>query len=371
MLKRLLVLACVPAGGAEVVQRGGLAVAITQVPAQGQRAVGRRRRVLGPPGHPVRVGQAVVQVCLPEPVAAAPRRRQAQLEDLHPHRVEHHLPLEVRPHGGGQLPHRPVHAGDLPHQGDQQGALGGEPGQRGGVVGQRQRVGRWRRPVAGPGVGGREQQVVGGRGGVQGEAEQPVRCHVVIALGGQLAGVGAQQVVAAVPVGRHLVDQVRLGQRGQRAPCPGHRGVRERGHGVHTHLGRRYQSEQVERGGLLGAQRPVGPGEHRPHRAALVTARAQRVQSLPLVGQLLGDDRQRAAHPVRHDAQRQRQPGAQPHDLGDRRRLGLGPALADDPPHQGQRLGLGQQVHRQPTGALGGGQPVQAVPRGHQHQAAR
>jgi hypothetical protein len=69
------------------------------------------------------------------------------------------------------------------------------------------------------------------------------------------------------------------------------------------------------------------------------------------------------------NAQRQRQPRAQPGQLGDRRGFGAGPDGADAQAEQFQRLGVGEDVKGEQARAMGRGQPGELIPARDQHQA--
>ncbi|MFF7979844.1 hypothetical protein ACFZDK_12030 [Streptomyces sp. NPDC007901] len=110
----------------------------------------------------------------------------------------------------------------------------------------------------------------------------------VLVLQGAFGGVGAQQVVAAVPAGRALGEQMGAGQLGQQRADPGRvvaRDGRRRGRGD---VRARVQGQQPQQPGRAGAQRPVRPGEHRPYVPGRVRV-GERVQAAVRGAQFVRD----------------------------------------------------------------------------------
>src|SRR5580693_742385 len=130
--------------------------------------------------------------------------------------------LQVPVQDGGQPGHvtRPALGGGVQRDRDQGGAFGVEPAAR--LAGGRQLGGRRADGLeAGPVVPfGRDEGVHGAGGDAQVVVEQagqrgPLTIDAVFG-GGELTGVGAQQVVHAVPAAAGRVDEVRAGQQGER-----------------------------------------------------------------------------------------------------------------------------------------------------------
>ena len=93
--------------------------------------------------------------------------------------------------------------------------------------------------------------------------------HPVPAWLGRLGQVGAGQHV------KHLAGMV-------------HGTVSERSGGIRVQIEAGVQAQEPEQSGGLSVQVPIRPGEHRPHRRALVPAGFQRIQSVLRVSQFSG-----------------------------------------------------------------------------------
>jgi hypothetical protein len=129
------------------------------------------------------------------------------------------------------------------------------------------------------------------------------------------------------------------------------------------------QPEQLRR----RAELPIRPGVHRPEAGGRL-AGIQRVQRPAGRSQRRGQGRQRVVRagggPRGGNGQRQRQPCAQPDELGHCLRLGLDPPGAQPPRQQLAGLLLGEQAEGQQPGAPGCGQPGELAAAGDHHQAA-
>ena len=184
---------------------------------------------------------------------------------------------------------------------DSRTACAGQPS--GGVRGDR-RQGRafgvepatWRRPGRrGPGTGvaggrdpgpaiglGRVQRVHRGGGGGQVVVEQAGQVAARASSSpfsvARLAGVGAQQVVHAVPAGAGGVDEVGPGELVEHAAGVVEAGAGQRGRGEGVHVGAGVQAEQPEHARGVGRQVLDRPGEHRGHGRARVAAGVEQVQ---------------------------------------------------------------------------------------------
>ena len=270
---------------------------------------------------------------------------------------------------------------------DEDGAFGVEPVARPGrgrQLGGRRADRLEARPVL---PFGRDEDVHGAGGDAQVVVEQAGHRGQLAARAvfgrGELTGVGAQQVVQAVPAGPDRVDEVRAGEQGERVlglgggdggACAVGGAAGQRGDGVGVEIGTRVQADQPERPRGGGRQVPVGPGEHAADRGPLVAARVEQVKPPLLPRQLprqFGQAavRARGGQLGRHP-QRQRQPRALGRQLGRRVGLGVDP-VADQRPQQPDRVGGGQHVEREPPRPVPRDQPGQRVAAGHHHQAGR
>jgi hypothetical protein len=162
-------------------------------------------------------------------------------------------------------------------------------------------------------------------GGVQVVVEEAIHGRVpdrlaVVRLG-LLSGVGAEQVVEGVAAGRVLGKQVRAGQLGQRRTGLIRLDRGEAGCGGEAYVRPRVQAQQPEQPRRGGAQRAVGPGEHRSDVGGEVTP-IKGIERAGRLAQLGGEDGQREAGAGRGagggDGQRQRQPRAAGDDVVDR-----------------------------------------------------
>jgi len=245
-------------------------------------------------------------------------------------------PGVVRP-GSAADEGRAQHPGELPCAGavarvggeldssEQHGVLGAEPGHRA--------LGRAGLARADPRLSWRH----GGRlevridqhrcvpGGVQVVVEEAMHGRVpdllaVVRLG-LLGGIGAEQVVEGVAAGRLLGEQVRAGQLGQRRAGPVRLDRGEAGRGGEADVRPRVQAQQPEQPRRGGAQRAVGPREHRADVGGQVTP-IEGIERAGRLAQLGGEDSQREAGAGRGagggDGQGQRQPRAAGDDVIDR-----------------------------------------------------
>ena len=133
------------------------------------------------------------------------------------------------------------------------------------------------------------------------------------------------------------------------------------------------QAEQPEDPPGVGVQRPVRQVEGPPYPGLLVAVDVQRgergrrraARRRSRRCSATGGGEVGGGHP-----QRQRQVGADPGQLGRRRRLGRHPIRPEDRGQQGVRLVRAEHVEGQAVGAVAGEQAGQPVPAGDQHQAA-
>jgi hypothetical protein len=184
--------------------------------------------------------------------------------------------------------------------------------------------------------------------------------------------VGPEQVVEAEPVGHLLLDQVRLGQSGQRRGDLANPGTGQAGRRAHRDVRAGMQPEQPEQAGRLGPQGAVGPGEHRAYVGGPVPV-VERVQAAARLGQRVGQHGEGEAGPGGgaggHDGQGQRKPGAGGNDLVDGSGLAGDPVRPEPPGQQPAGVGAGEWVQDDRPGAVGD-QPGQFVAAGHDDQAA-
>ena len=188
-----------------------------------------------------------------------------------------------------------------------------------------------------------------------------------------LGGVGAQQVVEGEPPGNLLGHQVRGRQLGQ---GPVRRLSRDSGQASRGGLGDirpGVQAQQPEHPGGRLAEATVRPGEHRSCAAGVISG-VEGVQPPAFAAQGGGHGGERVLRPGGGagggDVEGQRQPRAQHDELGGGRWLGGDPLRAEAPAQQGEGLGIGEHIHGQHAGAVGGDQPGQLTAAGHQDQAA-
>jgi hypothetical protein len=189
---------------------------------------------------------------------------------------------------------------------------------------------------------------------------------------GQFSGVGAQQVMEGVTARFVLGEQVGLAQFGEQAADLGQGEAGQAGGGVEGDIRARGQAEQPEHPCCLRGQLPAGPGERGPDAGGRVPG-VQRGQPPLLVAQFPGQRGQREARVGQRarggDGQRQRQPGAQPDELGGRARLGGEPLRAQATGQQFTCVAVGEHVQGERVRTFGGDQPGQRVSAGDQHQA--
>ena len=176
-----------------------------------------------------------------------------------------------------------------------------------------------------------------------------------------------------VTAGGVLGDQVRAGKFGQqvarlRQLHVGQAGGR-RGRDVRAGMDAQ-QSEQPRR---RRAELLIRPGEYRTDAGGRVTG-IQRVQRPASGTQFRGQVLERVlgagGGPRGSNGQRQRQPCAQPDELGHGFRVRLHSPGAKPPGQQLAGLLLGEQAEGQQPGSLDGGQPRELAAAGDHHQAA-
>ena len=188
----------------------------------------------------------------------------------------------------------------------------------------------------------------------------------------ELAGIAAQQVVHGVPARPGGLDQVSARQHVKQAAGPRHGAAEERGGGVTIKIGTPVQARQPERPRGGGIKVPVRPGEHGPHRGALISPCVKHVQPRLILqfAHQVGESPGRVhGGEFGGHTQRQRQPGA----LRGQRRGGLGVGVnpaADQPAQQADRIRHRQQVQVQALRTIPGHQAGQRVAAGHQRHAA-
>ena len=169
---------------------------------------------------------------------------------------------------------------------DQGGPFGIQPGQRRRGVGHRRRRAGGRKDAGPPVPLARQQRVHRGGGGAQVIAEQAGQRHLPVVLGvadgGEFAGIGAQQIMHAVPARPGELSQVRAGQHIERAlGLPdGAASQCSRGVAVKVQAGVQAQEPEQASGGRVEV--PAGPGKHGPHGGPGIPRSVQQVQS-PLV----------------------------------------------------------------------------------------
>ncbi|OLB76527.1 MAG: hypothetical protein AUI14_18550 [Actinobacteria bacterium 13_2_20CM_2_71_6] len=136
----------------------------------------------------------------------------------------------------------------------------------------------------------RDQQVHGRHGGRQVAVEQPG--HRATALGQRIrleaepGGIGAQQVVLAVPGDPDGFDEMRADEHVQQPPGLVEVGTQQGRCGVGVQIRAGMQAEQPEEGRRRGRQPVVRPGQHGTECGALVGTRIQPLQPALLVAQL-------------------------------------------------------------------------------------
>jgi hypothetical protein len=176
--------------------------------------------------------------------------------------------------------------------------------------------------------------------------------------GGQIGGVGAQQVVEGVPAGCVLGDQVRVRQLVDQDPGPGRRERGEAGGCGGGDVRAGVQAEQPEHPCRSRTEILVGPGEHHPEAAGGIPG-VQGVEAASFVAQGSGQRGERMTRPGGGtrggDVQGQRQPGRQRYELGHGLRLGAGPATTQTAGQQVAGL-VGEHAHVEQTGPVGGRQ---------------
>jgi hypothetical protein len=96
---------------------------------------------------------------------------------------------------------------------------------------------------------------------------------------GEVGGVGAQQVMYAMPIRVCGLHQVRPGQQVQQVLGLLEAGLGECCGSIRVEVGAGVQPEQPERPRRLDRQVQVGPGEHRTDRGARVTTGASSASS--------------------------------------------------------------------------------------------
>jgi hypothetical protein len=139
--------------------------------------------------------------------------------------------------------------------------------------------------------GGRVQVVVEQAG----QRRPPLLFAVLV--GGKLTGVGAQQVMHAVPARPAGLDQVRAGQLVKHVAGPLKGGAGERGRRIAVKIGAGMQAQQPEPAGGAGVQGQVRPGKHGPHGGARVPAGGQQVQPPLLISQFTDQVGERGGGP--------------------------------------------------------------------------
>ena len=208
--------------------------------------------------------------------------------------------------------------------------------------------------------------------------EQAGQCRLPFLLGvlgrGQVASVGAEQVMHVIAVRSRLLDQVRPGEQVQQRAYLPEGGAGERGGCVTVEVGAGVQAQQPESAGRRRGQVPVGPREHRPHPGPRISVSIQQVQPQLLICQLTGQVgqghvRMRGGE-LSGYAQCQRQPRALRGQHLSRGGVGVD-SPANQRSQQGDRIGHWQQVQVQARGAVPGHQPCQRIAAGHQHATGR
>jgi hypothetical protein len=213
-----------------------------------------------------------------------------------------------------------------------------------------------------------------GRGDVV--VEQPVKRRATylgrVFDGGEVGGVGPEQIVHGVPAGAGRVHEVRSREQVQRVASLSRPGAGQRGGGVRIDVGTGVHAQPAEGLGGVGWQVLNRPGEHSLHAGVAVIAAGQQVQSPLLIGQLdhqIGQRRGVAGdRQLGGDPQCQRQPGALFGEGGRGVRLGVDP-VADQPVQQRHRIAGREQVQAEPAGAVRRDQPGEPVAAGHHHRA--
>jgi hypothetical protein len=173
--------------------------------------------------------------------------------------------------------------------------------------------------------------------------------------------------VEGVPAGHVLGQQVRPGQLGQGTARLRAAGAAQACRRGHRDVRARMQAQQPEHPRRRLAQLPVGPGEHLAHAAGGVRG-LQHVQAPVPAAQFRGQCGQPEARARggtrRHDGQAERQPGAQPGEVGHRLGLGLGTCGTEPPGDQLAGLGLRHDVQGEDARPHRGDQAVKPVPAG-------
>ena len=201
-----------------------------------------------------------------------------------------------------------------------------------------------------------------------------VRDNIAVMFRRELCGVGAQQVMHAVPARARLVDQVRPREQGKHIPClrGGHAGQRGDGVGIEVRPG--VQADQPEHKRRRGREPTVGPGEHAADRGALIAARVKQVKPSLLIGQLGGELVEPTVRARRGEfgghPRRERQPRALPGKRRRRGRFGIH-AAADQRPQQRHGVLRRQHVEVEPPCPVPCDESHERITAGHHDQAGR
>ncbi|GAA1396809.1 hypothetical protein GCM10009639_33360 [Kitasatospora putterlickiae] len=203
--------------------------------------------------------------------------------------------------------------------------------------------------------------------------EEPPAGGVRLGGAGQVAGVGAQQVVQPEPAGRPFLHQVGVGQARQQRGRRGRGRVGQRGGAVRAEVRAGHQAEQPEHPLGRGRERAVGEVEGGPYRRAPVAFDVQPAEHVAArqLGAVVGDPGAAGDQVGAGDPDGQRQAAAEPDELAGRLLLGRDPALADGAGQQPAGLLRAEHVQAELAGAVAGDQPGEPAAAGDQHGAAR
>ncbi len=331
----------------------------------GQRSLGRRERQVGRDNR--------------LPVLFGGGSGQSGLGDGQPVDVVAASP-EVTAHRIGEQPRGFLRAVQRrPGDGcDEIRPLGVQPSLRVGVRGHRADVRHGGREVRRQGqpLHVRVQDARSGVGRQQVVVAQPVRrCGPVgrtDLLLRALGGVQAQQVVHGEPAWRVLVEQMGGSQIGEQPPGLRRAAAGQRRGGAGAQVAARVQAGQLEHALCIRAQRCVRQVERSSDRGLLVAADFQDGQAVALaqLGCKLTDRLPGMPGQLRGgDAQRERQPGAQCSELGDRLRFGTRPGSPEKVGEQGERLVHGKHAELKVVRAVARHQSGESVPAGDHGQA--
>lgn len=188
-----------------------------------------------------------------------------------------------------------------------------------------------------------------------------------------LGGVRPQQVMGPVALRGDFLRQVDRGELAQLRVSGGNRDADQGGDGRGTEFRPRVQTDRAEQLLLVGGQRAVRPGEHRPDVDQLIFVCGERVKTVLLADKLADQFRQRQVRAPRgalgDNAQRQWQVAAEPGYADGRGVLAVDPLIPDNLREQADGVVGRQDIERHTCGSFSGHQAGQAAPASYNYKA--